>query len=140
MLPNKVIITGTLHKQIFFVADDDLVRHMGEDIPFTTFVDLPGINPGDAVNIMPIVEHVGFELTDACDDDTTTDCGCDDDGTGTTSGFDMSDPYMEEPVSPIFRRLIQRTVIQLVVRGSEEQPIRLATAALPATVVAGTSC
>lgn len=129
-----MIITGTLHKQIFFVADDDLVRHMGEDIPFTTFVDLPGINPGDSVNITPIVEHVGFELTDAIHDESS-DCGCDDEEeSGTTSGFDMCDPYMEEPVSPIFRRLIQRTVIQLVVRGSEEQAIRLATAPVPATI------
>lgn len=49
ILPDKVVITGTLHKQIFFVADDDIVHHMGEDIPFTTFVDLPGISPGDSV-------------------------------------------------------------------------------------------
>ncbi|HWI51858.1 MAG TPA: DUF3794 domain-containing protein [Symbiobacteriaceae bacterium] len=138
-IPNKVIITGTLHKQIFFVADDDLVRHMGEDIPFTTFVDLPGIKPGDSVNISPIVEHVGFELTDAIGDDSTTDCSCDDES-GTTSRFDDCDPYVEEPESPIFRRLIQRTVIQLIVRGSEEQAIRLATAPLPATVTLGTSC
>jgi hypothetical protein len=123
LLPNKVIITGTLHKQIFFVADDDLVRHMGEDIPFTTFVDLPGINPGDSVSVTPVVEHVGFELNCPVDDCTGTD--------STSSSYDSCDPYVEEPESPIFTRLIQRTVILLVVRGSEEQAIRVATAPLP---------
>lgn len=135
---NKIIITGVLHKQIFFVADDDLVRHMGEDIPFTTFVDLPGIKPGDSVNISPVVEHVGYELTDAFCDDSSSDSGCSDESG--ISRFDDCDPYVEEPESPIFRRLIQRTVIQLIVRGSEEQAIRLATAPLPATVTLGTSC
>jgi hypothetical protein len=118
-----VIITGTLHKQIFFVADDDIVRHMGEDLPFTTFVDLPGIQPGDSVTVNPVVEHVSFELIDRAG------------GTEPAGDFDCADPYVEEPESPTFRRLIQRTVIQLVVRGSEEQAIRVATAPV-ATVVA----
>jgi hypothetical protein len=128
LLPNKVIITGILHKQIFFVADDDLVRHMGEDIPFTTFVDLPGVEPGDSISVTPVVEHVGFELTDSCNHDDSSDCS----DTGSFDSFDSCDPYVEEPEQPCFRRLIQRTVIQLVVRGAEEQPIRLSTAPLPA--------
>lgn len=115
-----MIITGTLHKQIFFVSDDEIVRHQGEDIPFTTFVDLPGINPGDNVTISPCVEHVGFELIDALGGDD--DC------------FDPHDPYVEEPEAPVFRRLIQRTVILLTVRGSVEQAIRVATAPLPIEV------
>jgi len=134
IIPNKVIITGTLHKQIFFVSDDNLVRHMGEDIPFTTFVDLPGINPGDSVTISPVVEHVGFELCDPLCDDWS---GSDSDD----CGFDSCDPYVEEHDAPVFRRLIQRTVIQLIVRGSEEQPIRIAIAPLPITAaVPATSC
>lgn len=128
-IPNKAIITGILHKQIFFVSDDDLVRHLGEDIPFTTFVDLPGIEPGDTVSITPVVEHVGFELIGKLGED----CDCSDD-------FDSSDPYVEEAQVAIFRRLIQRTVIQLIVRGSEEQPIRIATAALPASFAVPVSC
>lgn len=125
VIPNKVIVTGTLHKQIFFVADDDIVRHMGEDIPFTTFVDLPGIEPGDFISITPIVEHVGFELIDKIGD---KDC------------WDPCDPYVEEPESPVFKRIIQRTVIELVVRGAEEQAIRVATAPLPVTVTPGVTC
>lgn len=130
VIPNKVVITGTLHKQIFYVSDDNIVRHMGEDIPFTTFVDLPGVNPGDAINITPIVEHVGFELIDEIGDKD-----CDDDH----HSFDSCDPYVDEVECPLFRRLIQRTVIQLVVTASQDQPIRIATAALPATAVLPTS-
>jgi hypothetical protein len=143
-IPNKVVISGTLHKQIFFVADDDIVRHQGEDIPFSTFVDLPGINPGDQVTITPVVEHVGFELTEpiVCDDEICDDVS----GTGGTesgvssgpsaSCFDQSDPYVEVPVSPIFRRLIQRTVICLILVGSVETPIRISTASSPVSTAA----
>lgn len=120
-----MIITGTLHKQIFFVADDDIVRHMGEDLPFTTFVDLPGIDPGDSVTVNPLVEHVSFELIDPVGAAAPSD------------EFEADDPYVEEPTSPTFRRLIQRTVIQLAVTGSEEQPIRIATVPIAPTVVAG---
>jgi hypothetical protein len=130
VIPNKIIVTGTLHKQIFFVGEDDLVRHQGEDIPFTTFVDLPGIDPGDSVSITPIVEHVGFELIDPVDFDDHDDM----------SGFDDCDPYVEEPEAPAFRRLIQRTVIQIIVTGAQEQPIRIATAALPAVTAPVTTC
>ncbi len=123
VIPNKVVITGTLHKQIFFVADDNIIRHMGEDIPFTTFVDLPGVSPGDAINITPIVEHVGFELIDEIGEEDVHE------------SVDHCDPYVDEVECPLFRRLIQRTVIQLVVTASQEQPIRVATAPLTTTVV-----
>lgn len=118
VIPDKVVITGILHKQIFFVSEEEIVRHQGEDIPFTTFVDLPGIVPGDTVTVTPIVEHVGFDLIDHV-------CLDEDD--------DSSDPYIEAPERPFFRRLIQRTVIQLIVRGSKEVPIRIATVTLPTT-------
>lgn len=126
-IPNKVIITGTLHKQIFFVADDDLVRHQGEDIAITTFVELPGITPNDSVSITPIVEHVGYELINPM-------------GMGEGEPIDANDPYLEEPDYPVFRRLIQRTVIQLQVTGSQSQPIRIATAPLPLAAAAAGVC
>lgn len=133
VIPNKVIVTGILHKQIFFVAADDIVRHLGEDIPFTTFVDLPGIKPGDSVQVMPVVEHVGFELTNRVDEEGEVI-------EEEEEIFDSSDPYVEEPEWPLFRRLIQRTVIMLTLRGSEEQPIQIATAPLPVSTVTGTIC
>jgi hypothetical protein len=126
VIPNKVVIQGNLHKQVFFVAEDDIIRHQGEDIPFTTFVDLPGISPDDDVVITPIVEFVGFDLVGKIGGDFSGSGS----GSGTGSGredFDASDPYSEECESPAFCRLIQRTVVQLVVRGSQEMPIRVAT-------------
>lgn len=128
IIPNKVIITGVLHKQIFFVGDDNLVRHQGEDIPFTTFVDLPGIMPEDMVNITPVVEHVGFELIDKCWIGGEEEV---------SEGDEHHHHHHDDGVSfPAFRRLIQRTVIELTVTGSEMQPIRIATAAVPQVVTA----
>jgi hypothetical protein len=126
VIPNKVVIQGALHKQIFFVSDDDIIRHQQEEVPFTTFVDLPGITPDDEVVITPVVEFVGFDLVGKRDGD---------DWSGSEDEFDSSDPYVEECDSPSFRRLVQRTVIQLIVRGSQEQPIRVATRPLVTTAV-----
>ena len=36
----KIIISGTLHKQIFYVNKNNEVRHTAEDIPFTKMIDL----------------------------------------------------------------------------------------------------
>jgi len=35
----KVLITGTLHKQIFYVTREDKVLHQSEDVPFTKMVE-----------------------------------------------------------------------------------------------------
>lgn len=130
VIPNKVIVTGTLHKQIFFVGEDDIVRHQGEDIPFTTFVDLPGINPGDQVAITPVVEHVGFDLLDKVWVDVDRSGGHDDDR------HDDDDCDDDEGGRPVFRRLLQRTVILIIVTGSQEEPIRIAQAPLTTPLAA----
>jgi len=62
VIPNKVIIQGTLHKQIFLVGLDNIGRHQGEDIPFSLFVDLPGATPGMDVQVHPRIEVILFEL------------------------------------------------------------------------------
>ncbi|OPX85133.1 MAG: hypothetical protein A4E53_03599 [Pelotomaculum sp. PtaB.Bin104] len=36
----KIIVSGTLHKQIFFVNKNDEVRHTAEDLPFSKMVEL----------------------------------------------------------------------------------------------------
>lgn len=41
VMVKKVIVSGTLHKQIFYVNKNDQVRHTSEDIPFTKMVELP---------------------------------------------------------------------------------------------------
>lgn len=37
---SKIMISGTLHKQIYYVDKDDHVKHFGEDIPFSDDVSL----------------------------------------------------------------------------------------------------
>jgi uncharacterized protein YcfL len=39
---NKVVKQGTIHKQIFFVDPEGVVRHIAENIPFMLTVDIPG--------------------------------------------------------------------------------------------------
>lgn len=126
-----MIISGTLHKQIFFVSSDEIVRHVAEDISFTTFADLPGVAPGDLCVIDPIIEHIGFELNDPvdriCADDSVEEVEedeCD----------DARDIREVIAIRPVFRRILQRTIIRLVVRGAQEVPIRVAVAAPLAAV------
>lgn len=41
----KVIVSGVLHKQIYYVNKDDTVKHVGEDIPFTKMLELRNPQP-----------------------------------------------------------------------------------------------
>lgn len=59
---DKVVIQGILHKQIFFVGEDNIVHHQAEDIHFSTFVDVPGAEPGMNVQLAPKIETVIFTL------------------------------------------------------------------------------
>lgn len=59
---NKVIIQGILHKQIFFIDTENIERHLGEDVPFSTFVEIPGAKLGMDADIAPIIEFVKPEL------------------------------------------------------------------------------
>ncbi|MCK8824985.1 DUF3794 domain-containing protein [Fuchsiella alkaliacetigena] len=63
VITDKVIIQGTLHKQIFFVGEDDVGYHQQEDIPFSTFVEIEGVEPGMNVQITPEIEAIERELT-----------------------------------------------------------------------------
>lgn len=40
---NKVVKQGTIHKQIFYVDPEGIVREKGEDLPFMVSVDIPGV-------------------------------------------------------------------------------------------------
>lgn len=62
VIADKVVIQGVLHKQIFFVGEDNIVHHQAEDIPFSTFIDVPGAEPGMNVQVDPVVETVIFNL------------------------------------------------------------------------------
>jgi len=41
----KVVVHGTLHKQIYYVNQEDQVKHVGEDIPFTETITLAEPEP-----------------------------------------------------------------------------------------------
>lgn len=62
IIKDKVIIQGILHKQIFFVDTANLGRHQGEDLPFSLFVDVPGVTPGMDVQVHSTIEGIFFEL------------------------------------------------------------------------------
>lgn len=62
VIADKVIFQGTLHKQIFFVDKKGIVRHVGVDIPFSGFVDLPGVPAGSTCQLTPSVVFVNFRL------------------------------------------------------------------------------
>lgn len=62
VINNKVIFQGTLHKQIFFVDLKGLVRHLGVDVPFSGFVDVPGVQAGAACELFPSVEFLNFSF------------------------------------------------------------------------------
>jgi hypothetical protein len=65
VIDNKVVIQGILHKQIFFIAEDNLEHHQAEDIPFSTFVDVMGATPGMNVRVDSRIETILFELLDS---------------------------------------------------------------------------
>jgi len=65
VIEDKVIIQGVIHKQIFYVGTNNVEYHQGEDVEFSTFVDVPGAMPGMDVEVVPVVEFVHFDLRDA---------------------------------------------------------------------------
>src|SRR5690606_14446247 len=42
ILEDKVIIQGTIHKQIYFIDTNNVEREFTELVPFSTFIDVPG--------------------------------------------------------------------------------------------------
>ncbi|HEY8391614.1 MAG TPA: DUF3794 domain-containing protein [Capillibacterium sp.] len=62
VIPGKVVFQGILHKQIFFVNEENVVVHQGVDIPFSGFVDLPAAEPGQFCQVTATVEFIDFEL------------------------------------------------------------------------------
>jgi hypothetical protein len=64
VIQDKVIIQGTLHKQIFYVGADAVIHHQTEFIPVSYFVDILGAAPGMNVTVTPTIEHVAYTLLD----------------------------------------------------------------------------
>lgn len=62
LIENKVIVQGTLHKQIFYIDEENIERHQVEDVPFQNFLDIPGASIGNNVDFLTFIEEVIFEL------------------------------------------------------------------------------
>ena len=62
VITNKVIIQGVIHKQVFFIDQNNVERHIAEDVPFSTFLDIPGALPGDNVQVRATIELVKRQL------------------------------------------------------------------------------
>ncbi|MCG8641169.1 MAG: DUF3794 domain-containing protein, partial [Desulfobacterales bacterium] len=62
LFKNKVIVQGNLHKQIFYIDEDNIERHQVEDIPFQNILDTPGAIVGNNVDFLALIEEVIFEL------------------------------------------------------------------------------
>ncbi len=62
VIPNKVIIQGIIHKQVFYIDETNIERHIAEDVPFSTFLDVPGALPGDNVQVNAVIEIIKREL------------------------------------------------------------------------------
>ena len=62
IVPDKVIVEGNLTLQVVYIAFDpaQAVHHMHLKVPFTTFVDVPGAEPGMDVQVRVTVEDVSI--------------------------------------------------------------------------------
>lgn len=62
VIPNKVIVRGILHKQIYYVsAVNNQLREITVEEPFTEFVHVEGAQPGDTVDVRGRIEYVNVE-------------------------------------------------------------------------------
>ncbi|MCL4425659.1 MAG: DUF3794 domain-containing protein, partial [Firmicutes bacterium] len=61
----KVILQGTLHKQIYYVGTDNIVHHLAEDIPWSDLVEVTGALEGMNEQDHSSVENLVFEFDPA---------------------------------------------------------------------------
>ena len=62
VVSDQVMISGTLHKQIFYVGPNNQVFHEGEDVSFSAFADVPGAAPGMNAQVHPAIIDVDWKL------------------------------------------------------------------------------
>ncbi|MCL6478009.1 MAG: DUF3794 domain-containing protein [Peptococcaceae bacterium] len=53
----KIIVHGVLHKQIFYVSQDDIVKHVQENVPFTKTIELAEPEPVVDIDDVEIQFH-----------------------------------------------------------------------------------
>ena len=106
VIRGKVLIDGTIHKQIFYVGPNDVVRHQAVDIPFTAFVEIPNAEAGMTAQVHPTIEHVGWILIHE-----TPDCPLPD--------------YYDGIYCDYYKVVDQRVVIELFVKVTETVQINV---------------
>jgi hypothetical protein len=100
VIKGKVIIEGTIHKQIFYVGPNDVVRHQGVDIPFSAVLDVPAAEPGMQAQVHPRIEHVSWILIRE-----KPDCPLPE--------------WYEPPYEDLFRVVEQRIILEIFVKVTE---------------------
>ncbi|MEW6524236.1 MAG: DUF3794 domain-containing protein [Bacillota bacterium] len=60
IVPNKVVVQAVLHKQIFFITEENIVRHQAENIPFSAVIPIPGAQPSMHAQVKVTVEEPIF--------------------------------------------------------------------------------
>jgi len=106
VIKGKVLIDGTIHKQIFYVGPNDVVRHQGEDVPFSAVVDIYGAEPGMTAQVHPTIEHVGWTLIHE-----TPSCPL--------------PPYYDGPYGHMYMVVEQRVALSLFVKLTETVQINV---------------
>ena len=63
-IPNKVIVKGTTHVQVYYVAcgGEQELRETSADIPFTTFVHMDGLTKDSMIRVRQRVEYTDAKL------------------------------------------------------------------------------
>lgn len=112
VIRGKVLVDGTIHKQIFYVGPNDIVRHQAVEIPFTAIVEVPDAEPGMTAQIHPTIDHVGWVLIHE-----TPECPlCD---------------YYDGVYEHLFRVVDQRVALGLFVKVTESVQINVRTCDVP---------
>jgi len=71
VVPDKVLISGILSKEIYYVGTDGINYSQAVNYRFSTFVDYPGALPGHEAFVEVQIEYEHFELVDSLLQDKT---------------------------------------------------------------------
>ena len=62
VVDGQVMVSGVLHKQVFFVGEDHHVHHVPEDVPFCIFIDCPGAEAGQEAQVTGKIAKLSHSL------------------------------------------------------------------------------
>jgi len=59
----QIVIIGKLNRELSYIGTDNILYYQEDSIPFKTYIDVPGAEPGMKARIYPHVEQVKFKLS-----------------------------------------------------------------------------